>query len=101
MSLRDIVYQQDYRSGYDDIVGSSSVPLCAGSSRTSVPRHYDGGEADEPDAPYLSGEGVREFNKYAHGGHEVLLEWFEYRPRSLETFLLLSRSVGETFSSVA
>lgn len=36
---------------------------------------------------YLSDEGVREFNKYSHGGYEVLLEWFEYRPQSLETFL--------------
>lgn len=36
---------------------------------------------------YLSDEGVREFNKYCHGGYEVLLEWFEYRPQSLETFL--------------
>lgn len=42
----------------------------------------------DPDAPnYLSDEGVREFNKYCHGGYEVLLEWFEYRPQSLETFL--------------
>lgn len=36
---------------------------------------------------YLSDEGVREFNKYAHGGYEQLIEWFEDRPRSLETFL--------------
>ncbi|MGW0014422.1 hypothetical protein ACWDVX_32315 [Streptomyces tendae] len=36
----------------------------------------------------LSEEGVREFNKYAHGGFEVLRdEWFDDRPRSLETFL--------------
>lgn len=41
-----------------------------------------------PDAPnFLSDEGVREFNKYAHGGYEQLIEWFEGRPRSLETFL--------------
>ena len=41
-----------------------------------------------PEAPnYLSDEGVREFNKYAHGGFEVLLDWFEDRPRALETFL--------------
>ena len=41
-----------------------------------------------PEAPnHLSDEGVREFNKYAHGGYEQLLEWFEDRPRSLETFL--------------
>lgn len=36
---------------------------------------------------HLSDQGVREFNKYAHGGYEVLLEWFDERPRSLETFL--------------
>lgn len=41
-----------------------------------------------PDAPnFLSDDGVREFNKYAHGGYEKLIEWFEDRPRSLETFL--------------
>ena len=41
-----------------------------------------------PDAPnFLSDEGVREFNKYAHGGYDQLIEWFEDRPRSLETFL--------------
>ena len=36
---------------------------------------------------FLSDEGVREFNKYAHGGYEQLIEWFEDRPRFLETFL--------------
>jgi len=42
----------------------------------------------DPDAPSdLSAEGMREFNRYAHGGYDVLLEWFEERPRSLETFL--------------
>ena len=42
----------------------------------------------QPEAPnYLSDDGVREFNKYAHGGYEVLLEWFDDRPRSLDTFL--------------
>ena len=42
----------------------------------------------QPEAPnYLSDEGVREFNKYAHGGYEVLLDWFDDRPRALETFL--------------
>lgn len=41
-----------------------------------------------PESPnFLSDEGVREFNKYAHGGYEQLIEWFEDRPRSLETFL--------------
>ena len=42
----------------------------------------------QPEAPnYLSDEGVREFNKYAHGGYEVLLDWFDDKPRTLETFL--------------
>lgn len=42
----------------------------------------------KPEAPnFLSDEGVRVFNQYAHGGYEQLIEWFEDRPRSLETFL--------------
>lgn len=41
-----------------------------------------------PDSPnFLSATGVREFNNYAHGGYEQLNEWFDDRPRSLETFL--------------
>jgi hypothetical protein len=36
---------------------------------------------------HLSDEGVKEFNRYAHGGFDVLLEWFDDRPRSLETFV--------------
>ena len=42
-----------------------------------------------PEAPNdLSDDGVREFNKYAFGGYDVLFEWFDGdRPRSLETFL--------------
>jgi len=43
-----------------------------------------------PESPSkLSDEGMKEFNKYAHGGHEVLTEWFDERPRSLDTFLRL------------
>ena len=46
------------------------------------------GRLVEPAAPnQLTDEGVREFNKYAHGGFEVLLDWFDDRPRSLQTFL--------------
>ena len=46
----------------------------------------------QPGAPnFLSNEGVREFNKYAHGGYEVLLDWFDDRPRALETFLRVFR----------
>ena len=36
---------------------------------------------------FLSDDGVREFNKYAHGGYDQLIEWFEDRPRSLDTFV--------------
>ena len=36
---------------------------------------------------HLSDDGVREFNKYAHAGFEVLLDWFDDSPRTLETFL--------------
>ena len=42
----------------------------------------------EPNSPhFLSERGVEEFNKFAHGGYDSLLEWFDDRPRSLETFL--------------
>ena len=46
-----------------------------------------------PDAPnHLSDEGVREFNRYAHGGYDVLLDWFDDdHPRALETFLQVFR----------
>lgn len=55
----------------------------------------------QPDAPnHLSDEGVREFNKYAHGGYEVLLDWFDDRPRVLETFLRVFRKKIETALSV-
>jgi hypothetical protein len=45
------------------------------------------GLVDHSAPNHLSDDGVREFNRYAHGGYEVLLEWFDDRPRSLETFL--------------
>lgn len=49
-------------------------------------------ELVSPDAPnHLSDDGVREFNEYAHGGYEVLLDWFDDRPRALETFLQIFR----------
>lgn len=38
---------------------------------------------------HLSDAGVREFNRYAHGGYEVLLDWYDDRPRSLDTFLMV------------
>ena len=37
-------------------------------------------------ANHLTADGVGEFNQYAHGGFDVLLDWFNDRPRSLETF---------------
>ncbi len=40
---------------------------------------------------YLSDEAVREFNKYAHGGFDVLQEWFDDKPRTLDTFLRIFR----------
>lgn len=41
-----------------------------------------------PSSPnLLSDEGVREFNRYAHGGYQKLYEWFDECPTSLETFL--------------
>lgn len=55
-----------------------------------------------PEAPnFLSDDGVREFNKYAHGGYEVLLEWFDDRPRSLETFLrIFKRKVDASLAHI-
>ncbi len=51
---------------------------------------------------YLSNEGVREFNRYAHGGYEKLLEWFDDRPRSLHTFLrLYKQKIDESVDSVS
>ena len=38
-------------------------------------------------ASHLSDDGMREMNKYAWEGLDVLKEWFEDRPRALETFL--------------
>jgi hypothetical protein len=41
-----------------------------------------------PESPnHLSDDGVREFNMYAHAGYEVLLDWFDDRPRTLDTFV--------------
>lgn len=49
----------------------------------------------------LSDEGEREINKYAHGGFDVLTEWLEDRPRTLETFLpLYKRYLDNAISTV-
>ncbi len=47
------------------------------------------GLIDPHSASSLSNEGEREINKYANGGYEVLTEWFEDKPRTLEAFLPL------------
>lgn len=36
----------------------------------------------------LSDEGMHEFNKYVYGGFDVLMDWFDDKPQSLETFLM-------------
>ena len=54
---------------------------------------------------FLTDEGAREFNKYSHGGFDVLQDWFggeTDRPRSLETFLrAFHRKLDETDGSIA
>ena len=61
------------------------------SERTTVHKTID--ELVEPIAPsHLSDAGLRQINKYAYGGYEVLTEWFAERPRRLETFLLEYKS---------
>ena len=55
------------------------------------------------DAPnFLSEEGVREFNRYAYGGYEVLQDWFDDdRPRTLDVFLrVFQRKVEEALPDV-
>ena len=37
---------------------------------------------------FLSDQGVRELNKYAHGGFQVLLDELEDQPQSLDSFLI-------------
>lgn len=46
-------------------------------------------ELVEPNSPsYMSNEGVRLMNQYAHGGFDALCEYFgDDRPRSVETFI--------------
>jgi len=42
----------------------------------------------QPDSPsFLTDQGVKEFNKYAFAGYDVLTEWFPDQPRELDTFL--------------
>lgn len=42
----------------------------------------------DPNSPsYLSSEGMKRMNAYAHGGFDVLCENFSDRPRAIETFI--------------
>lgn len=45
------------------------------------------GLLDPESSNFLSDRGMREFNHYAHGGFETLIEWFDDRPRSVEAFV--------------
>jgi len=52
---------------------------------------------------HLSTEGMNELNKYSFGGYDVLTEWFDDRPRHLETFLpefktRLAQALGQSTS---
>jgi hypothetical protein len=42
---------------------------------------------DPLSSAHLSAAGMEEMNRYSYGGFDVLTEWFEDRPRHLETFL--------------
>lgn len=44
---------------------------------------------DPSSAAHLSDIGMKELNKYAFGGFEVLNEWFQEKPQTIETFLPL------------
>lgn len=35
----------------------------------------------------LTDEGMKEFSKYVYGGYDVLLDWFDEQPRTLDYFL--------------
>jgi hypothetical protein len=45
---------------------------------------------------HLSELGMKEANRYAYGGYEVLTEWFDDPPQHIDTFLLLfARRIGD------
>lgn len=48
----------------------------------------------EPSSPnYLTDRGVQEFSRYASGGFDVLLDWFDHsKPRSLSSFLRIFKN---------
>jgi hypothetical protein len=50
---------------------------------------------DPLSSSHLSAAGMEEMNRYSYGGFDVLTEWFEDRPRHLETFLpQLKKHIG-------
>jgi hypothetical protein len=52
--------------------------------------HMAIGQLIDPLSPsHLSDLGLKELNKYAHGGYNVLTEWFNDHPRVFEAFLPL------------
>lgn len=57
----------------------------------------------DPHAPnFLSDEGVKQFNSYASGGYELLTDWFDDKPRHLDTFLRAFKLfIDETVNSRA
>lgn len=50
--------------------------------------HQTISELVDPLSPsHLSEPGMKEFNRYSYGGFDLLTEWFDDRPRAIETFL--------------
>ena len=56
---------------------------------------------DPEQTNHLSAAGMKEFNKYSHGGFEVIKDWFNNEnPRTLETFLLtFKKNIDKAFNS--
>ncbi len=51
---------------------------------------------DPLSSSHLSELGMKEANRYAYGGYEVLTEWFDESPQHIDTFLVLfSRRIAE------
>lgn len=54
------------------------------------PLHAEIAKFVDPLSPsHLSDAGMKAINRYSYGGFEVLTDWFEDRPRAIETFLPL------------
>lgn len=56
---------------------------------------------DPHSASRLSERGVKLMNQYSYGGYEVLTEWFDDHPRTIETFLpLYKRKLDAAMAAV-